>query len=326
MGGAWKALPTFAGGDLNRSTEQRARANALYRDTAARVLPMWRGKPLFRIAEEAMAPLALGWLDTEDALLAGAPDGPLFLGTHDGAPRFALDVSHLGPEDDGSPRPFLDAETLEPAPGLAFMDLRAVMAQLDPVIAGDAATAKGVIEWHRTHRHCARCGAPTSMEDGGWRRGCAACGAKHFPRTDPVVIMLVLHGDTVLLGRQAIWPERMYSLLAGFMEPGETVEEAVRRETVEESGVPVGRVGYVCSQPWPFPSSLMLGCVAEAMSDAIALNDAELEDAIWAPRAEVAAALSGGEARFSAARRGAVARVMLEGWVNGHITLEGVRP
>jgi NAD+ diphosphatase len=113
----------------------------------------------------------------------------------------------------------------------------------------------------------------------------------------------------------------MYSLLAGFMEPGETVEEAVRRETAEEAGVPVGRVGYVCSQPWPFPSSLMLGCVGEALSDKIMRNDEELEDAIWAPKAEVAAALSGGEARFSAARRGAVARVLLEGWVGGHVVL-----
>jgi NAD+ diphosphatase len=269
--------------------------------------------------------LGLGWLPADDALLADAPDGPLLLGTHHGAPRFALDVSHLGPRDEGEPRPFLDTETLNPAPGLSFMDLRAVMAQLDPVVAGDAATAKGVIEWHRTHPHCARCGAPTAMEDGGWRRGCGQCGAKHFPRTDPVVIMLVLHEDRVLLGRQAVWPAGMYSLLAGFMEPGETVEEAVRRETGEEAGVPVGRVGYVCSQPWPFPSSLMLGCVAEGLSAEIVRNDLELEDAIWAPRDEVAAALSGGPARFTAARRGAVARVLLEGWVKGSVTLDGAR-
>jgi NAD+ diphosphatase len=243
----------------------------------------------------------------------------MFLGMARGAPCFALDVSHLGPPDDGTPRPFLDRETFALSDTLHFMDLRAVMADIDPAEAGDAATAKGVIEWHRSHPRCARCGAATEMEDGGWRRGCPACGAKHFPRTDPVVIMLVLHGDRVLLGRQAVWPERMYSLLAGFMEPGETIEEAVRRETAEETGVAVGQVEYFCSQPWPFPSSLMIGCVAEALDEAISLNDAELQDALWAPRDEVASALSGGPARFSAARRGAVARVLLESWVAGRI-------
>jgi NAD+ diphosphatase len=297
--------------------------DALRADPAARALPLWRGKPLFHVAAEAMAPLTLGWLQSSDPLLAAATEGPLFLGMVGSAPRFAIDVSALGPPDDGTPQPFLDRETLEAAPGLAFMDLRAVMAQLDPRVAGDAATAKGVIEWHRTHTHCARCGHPTEPEDGGWRRGCPACGAKHFPRTDPVVIMLVVQGDRVLLGRQAVWPERMYSLLAGFMEPGETIEEAVRRETVEEAGIPVGPVDYVCSQPWPFPSSLMIGCVGAALSDVIRCDDNELEDAIWAPRAEVAAALAGGEARFSAARRGAVARVMLEAWVEGRIETPG---
>jgi NAD+ diphosphatase len=133
--------------------------------------------------------------------------------------------------------------------------------------------------------------------------------------------MLVLRGDRVLLGRQAIWPERMYSLLAGYMEPGETIEEAVRRETAEEAGVPVGRVGYLCSQPWPFPASLMIACVAEALDDRIARADAELEDAIWADKAEVAASLAGEPARFSAARKGAVARTVLEAWVAGRVAL-----
>lgn len=310
-------LPTFAGGTIDRATALRPRAPALLAEPGARVLPLWRGKPLF----EQGPPPRLCWLPPGDAALEGARETPMFLGLAEGEPRFALDVSHLGPPDDGSPRPFLDREALPLTDTAAFMDLRMLMAELDPAEAGDAATAKGVIEWHRSHTHCARCGAPTQMEDGGWRRGCPACLAKHFPRTDPVVIMLILSGDRVLLGRQAVWPEKMYSLLAGFMEPGETVEEAVRRETAEEAGIRVGPVGYVCSQPWPFPSSLMLGCVGEALSDTIALNDAELQDALWAPREEVAAALSGGPARFSAARRGAVARVLLEAWVAGRIRL-----
>lgn len=312
------SLPTFAGGRLDRATADRPRADALYADPAARVLPLWRGKPLLDVTG---ARPGLAWLATDDPRLAGARDAPLYLGRQEG-PRFALDVSHLGPEDPDAERPFLDAATFALEAGLEFRDLRSMMAALHPDDAGDAATAKGVIEWHRSHRFCARCGAPTAMEDGGWRRGCGTCGAKHFPRTDPVVIMLVLHGDRALLGRQAAWPEGMYSLLAGFMEPGETIEEAVRRETLEEAGVPVGRVGYLCSQPWPFPSSLMIGCLAEALSATIARDDLELEDAIWAPREEVAAALRGAPARFRAGRQGAVARLILEAWVAGEVGAE----
>lgn len=314
-------LPTFAGGDLDRASLLRPRAAALLAEPGARVLPLWRGKPLM----EPGPPPRLVWLSPDDAALQGAREAPLFLGLTGGEPRFAIDVSHLGPPDDGTPRPFLDRETLALDETRHFMDLRGAMADLAPAEAGDAATAKGVIEWHRTHTHCARCGSPTEMEDSGWRRGCPACLAKHFPRTDPVVIMLILRGDRVLLGRQAVWPERMYSLLAGFMEPGETIEEAVRRETAEEAGVPVGRVGYVCSQPWPFPASLMLGCWGEALSDTIVRNDSELQDAIWATRDEVASALSGGPARFTAARRGAVARVLLEAWVAGQIGVAAAR-
>jgi NAD+ diphosphatase len=312
--------PLFSGGALDRATHLRPRTEALAADPAAMVLPLWRGKPLMRAGDGP----TLGWLPQDDPRLAGAAEPPLFLGTDPGAggaPRFALDVSHLGPPPSGEAPSFLDRETLELGPGLAFLDLRGAMAALSYADAGDAATAKGVVEWHRSHPHCARCGARTVPEDGGWRRGCPSCGAKHFPRTDPVVIMLALHGDRALLGRQAAWPEGMYSLLAGFMEPGESIEEAARRETMEEAGVPLGRVAYVCSQPWPFPSSLMIGVAAEALSDAIALNDAELQDALWASREEVAASLAGGPARFTAARRGAVARTILEAWVAGEVTV-----
>jgi NAD+ diphosphatase len=314
--------PVFAGGALDRATGLRPQAAALVADPAARVLPLWRGKPLLAQGDQPR----LGWLPPDDPRLSGAAEPPLFLGLDRAAgdaPRFALDVSHLGPAPGAEAPGFLDRETLEIGPGLSFQDLRGAMAALPHDDAGDAATAKGVVEWHRSHPRCARCGAPTAPEDGGWRRGCAGCGAKHFPRTDPVVIMLAVHGDRALLGRQAAWPPGMYSLLAGFMEPGETVEEAARRETMEEAGVPLGAVAYVCSQPWPFPSSLMIGVAARATSDAIALNDAELEDALWADRAEVAASLEGGPARFTAARRGAVARTLLEAWVRGEVEAPG---
>ena len=300
---------TFAGGRVARATHLRPEAAALLADPRARVLPLWRGKPLVRDAG------TLCWLAADDPVFEDAADPPALLGLDGDAPRFCRDVSHLpGPESGDA---FLDPAVLERPDGSRFQELRALMAEMDAAEAGDAATAKGVLEWHRTHPRCARCGAATAMEDGGWRRGCPACGAKHFPRTDPVVIMLILRGDRVLLGRQAAWPERMYSLLAGFMEPGETIEEAVRRETLEEAGVPVGAVRYVCSQPWPFPSSLMIGCAGEALDDRIERSDLELQDALWADRDEVAASLRGDPARFTAARRGAVARVILEAWIRG---------
>lgn len=301
----------FAGGAIERATHLRASSAAMLDDEGARVLPFWRGKPL--IAEGPR----LAWLKAGDGALSGAREAPVFLGMAPDGPRFALDLSHLdGPESEPG---FLDLATLPLGDHGVFRELRGLMSDLDAAAAGDAATAKGVLEWHRSHPCCARCGKPTTMEDGGWRRGCGACGAKHFPRTDPVVIMLILHGDSVLLGRQAAWPEGMYSLLAGFMEPGETIEDAVRRETLEEAGVPVGPVRYLCSQPWPFPSSLMLGCAGQALDAAIHRADEELQDALWAPKAEVAASLRGEPGRFTAARKGAVARAILEAWVAGEV-------
>jgi NAD+ diphosphatase len=306
--------PVFAGGAIDRATHLRPQADSLASDPEARVLPLWRGKPLITHDGPAHAAPGLGWLSPDDAVFADAADPAVFLGMN-GGPRFARDVSHLpGPESEPG---FSDPVTLDLTPSLRFTELRGAMADLPAADAGDAATAKGVLEWHRSHPRCARCGAPTVMEDAGWRRGCPECGAKHFPRTDPVVIMLIEHQGQVLLGRQPAWPDGMFSLLAGFMEPGETIEDAVRRETFEEAGIRVGDVAYVTSQPWPFPSSLMIGCRGVALDDAITCDPAELETALWADRAEVAASLAGQPARFTAARRGAVARWMLERWAAG---------
>ena len=180
-------------------------------------------------------------------------------------------------------------------------------------------TARGVFEWHRTHRFCSRCGHPSDLDGAGWRRRCPSCGAMHFPRTDPVVIMLVTHGDRCLLGRQPPWPPTMYSLLAGFMAPGETLEAATRREVEEESSIPCGRVRYVCSQPWPFPASLMIATQAEALGDEIAIDPNELEDARWATRDELREALAGRNPEIGPARPGAVARTVIEAWVDGRL-------
>jgi NAD+ diphosphatase len=177
--------------------------------------------------------------------------------------------------------------------------------------------ARSVLDWHARHRFCAQCGQPTHPAKGGWQRDCPACGAQHFPRVDPVAIMLVECDGRLLLGRQARFPPRSYSALAGFVEPGETVEEAVAREVFEEAGVRVDRVRYIASQPWPFPSQLMLGCIGYAQSLELAIDTTEIEDARWFARAEVAEALDkgGDAASFAPPPKQAIAHYMLQWWL-----------
>jgi NAD+ diphosphatase len=177
--------------------------------------------------------------------------------------------------------------------------------------------ARSVLDWHARHRFCAQCGAPTQIAKGGWQRDCAACGASHFPRVDPVAIMLVEHEGRLLLGRNAGFPAGTYSALAGFVEPGETIEETVAREVLEEAGVRVRDVRYVASQPWPFPSQLMIGCHAIADNDALAIDPNELEDARWFARAEIAEAIDKGEAStgLRAPTSRAIAHYLLRWWL-----------
>lgn len=308
---------TFAGSFLDRADRLRGAADEIARrlaDPASRVSPFWRGKPLFDLREGGPR---LTWLSAADDLVTDAPEAPLFMGLDDdGLAHFAADVSYIAPPDE-KPAEFVDKRTLDLSDTRKFIDLRAIMGEVDHRDAGIAASAKGIFEWRATHGFCANCGAKNAVSNAGWRMDCAACGRQHFPRTDPVVIMLILDGDKVLLGRQAVWPEKMYSLLAGFMEPGETVEEAVRREVDEEAGVPVGEVRYVTSQPWPFPASLMIGCSGKALASEIDTSTEELEDAIWVSKAEVAEALAGRNDRIAPARKGAVAQVILKCWTEG---------
>jgi NAD+ diphosphatase len=308
---------TFAGGRLDRAAHLRgdpAALAAMAADARAGCLPLWRGKPLLETAE---AP-RLAWLPMAAEVFAAAAGAPVFLGLEHGAPRFAREIPDWEPAPAPSPPPFLDAGR-EGHPTLPdsfrFGDLRAVMAELDAADAAHAAAAKGLFAWHASHGFCANCGTPSEMVEAGWRRSCPACGTQHFPRTDPVVIMLIVHGNAVLLGRSAAWPPGMYSLLAGFMEPGESIEGAVRRETWEEAGLKVGRVDYLSSQPWPFPSSLMIGCRGEALSRDIQRDPAELEDARWVSREDALAALSGQDPDLKPARRGSIARFLIERWL-----------
>jgi NAD+ diphosphatase len=193
-----------------------------------------------------------------------------------------------------------------------------LLSMMSPKDAAIWGAARSVNEWHNRHRFCGICGTETGVFRAGWGRKCPNCGAEHFPRVDPVVIMLAEHDGRVLLGRQPQYPQGRYSALAGFVEPGESIEEAVARELMEEAGVAVRDVRYVASQPWPFPGSLMIACIASADSDVLSLDTNELEDAFWASRDEVEAALAGDPAApFLAPPAFAIANTLLTRWSAG---------
>jgi NAD+ diphosphatase len=273
---------------------------ALDRAAARRRRPEWVEER--RADERARAVLMSErgvWLDGGRLLLERPGPDAVFLGLADGAPLFADDVGAAEPAG-GHPAGLREAATELPAGEAAL-----------------AAYAGSLLAWHRRHRFCANCGAPTESRDAGHERACPACDAHHFPRTDPVVIVRVTDGaDGLLLGRQARWPEGRFSLLAGYVEPGETLEEAVRREVLEESGVAVDGVSYVASQPWPFPSSLMLGFDALAERGDPAPSDDELAEVRWFERAEVERAASG-EGPLQLAPPYSIARRLIDAWLAG---------
>jgi NAD+ diphosphatase len=215
-------------------------------------------------------------LTTEEALGYGAEPGAVFLGLREEAPVFAMGIGAAAVERLATRE---DARVVE-LRGMAMQGVLPVE-QLSAI-----AMAKSLVGWHQRHGFCANCGAPTGMSQGGWKRDCPSCKAEHFPRTDPVVIMLVTDGDKCLLGRQKQFPARMWSCLAGFVEVAETIEQAVQREVLEESGILCADVAYSMTQPWPYPSSLMIGCSARATTDRIVVDHDELEDARWFDRRE----------------------------------------
>lgn len=296
----------------------RDRGHALRSDPAALaelragglILPVWRGMPL---ADEQ----SLGFVAAGDRLLAAAGE-EVFLGLWQSRGVFAADISAWQPEE-GLPTETIFDAGRQPHPlapsGRQFIELRQIMAALDPDEAEMAATARALLEWHRSHGFCAACGAKSAPGGAGWHRQCDSCKRMHFPRTDPVVIMLVTHGNDLLLGRSPGWPEGMYSTLAGFIEPGETVEAAVRREVHEETGVLCGPVRYLASQPWPFPASLMLGCHSEAESTAITLDPVELDDALWISREDMVRVVNGTHDKVRPPRQGSIARFLIDNWL-----------
>jgi len=277
-------LNTFAGNPLNRASERRGDAAWLAEKLLAPdslAIALWNGQPFVERAQDGGVQIAyLPSRMAED--LSGGPERLLFMGLWQETAVFAVDLEGgLDPADG-------------PLSGLGrFEDLRGLAMRLPAADAAIMATAKAMFEWRRRHRHCAACGEQTDVVDGGWKRACPACKAEHFPRTDPVVIMLAVHGERCMLGRQEIWPKGMFSALAGFLEPGESIEEACARELEEEAGLKTLSVSYHSTQPWPYPSSLMIGLIAEVASDEATPDQTELSEVRWFTKAEARDLLAG---------------------------------
>ena len=267
----------YAASRIDRVAERRAddaALAALEHDANARAYAIGGELVVLRKIAAGLDPLfTLG----EARGLGGAAE-VVFLGLADGAARFAVALAPAA----------LDA--LKARADVTVTDLRsiAVRGLVDADHLPPLAEGKALLHWHARHRFCPNCGAATRLVEGGWRRDCPSCKAQHFPRTDPVAIMLPVAGERCVLGRSHRFQPGMWSCLAGYIEPGEAIEDAVRRETREEAGIVCGRVNYFASQPWPFPTSLMIGCHAEALSEKIIIDRAELDDARWFDREEVA--------------------------------------
>ena len=282
---------SFTGSRLDRADHVRADPERLagYMNWKARLLALDGLMPA--VADDG----GLAWGTLADA----AEDAELvFLGLDDGKACFAA----VPPEGDASPR-------------MANPQLWSLMATLRPDDLALYGGARSIVDWHARHRFCAQCGGGTRIAKGGWQRDCSSCGASHFPRTDPVTIMLVEHDGRLMLGRGLGWPEGRFSALAGFVEPGESIEEAVAREVYEESGVRVRDVSYIASQPWPFPSQLMIGCHSLADDDALTIDETEMAEINWYTRDEVKAALAG-SGSFVAPPPHAIAHHLMHWWIH----------
>ncbi|MGC6534657.1 MAG: NAD(+) diphosphatase [Parvibaculales bacterium] len=303
----------FTNNPLDRAGHSRGNPDwlaARLAEETALFVPLWHLQPLVLPELQPGDGRDVGWLPRAAFAEAWPQNAePLFLGLNRrGKPLFAVDISHMSaPEDIG------------PFKGMGqFEDLRALAAAGDMPRSELAilAQAKAMLDWNLRHMFCAQCGGATAAAEGGYKRKCGQCEAEHFPRTDPVVIMLAIHGDDCLLGRQRGWPDGMLSALAGFMEPGESIEEAVARELQEEAGLEISSVRYIGTQPWPFPSSLMIGCLAEASNRDISVDEVELEEARWVSRADIISSLAG-QGPLGVPPEMAIARQLIEAFAEG---------
>jgi NAD+ diphosphatase len=283
-------IPGFTGAGLDRADNLRldaAKIASLAAQPGARLLRLGGLDPVLDAAGR------LAWSPVDPAAPA-----LIFLGLGGGVPHFA---------------PMVPVQ-----PGQRAWSVFALLNRMAPADAAIWGAARSLLEWHARHPFCSMCGRPSAPFRAGWGRRCPACSAEHFPRVDPVVIMIAEHQGRILLGRQPQYPPGRYSALAGFVEPGESIEEAVARELHEEAGIAATDIRYVASQPWPFPGQLMIACTASAASAEIVLDRTELEDAFWASREDVAAAFRGDpQARFLAPPPYAIAHTLLKHWLRG---------
>lgn len=300
---ARSALNFFAANPVDRLVDKRRNSEWLATQVVAattRFIPIWRTQNLF-IDAQAAAPRLLAYPEVAEELTY---ERVTLLGALAGITYFALDVEQEGIET--PPDWIIQLGT--------FRDLRTVGLAVEPQLGALLAYARAMIYWERRHRYCGDCGSPTRSTEGGFVRTCTSvtCGKQIFPRTDPAIIVLVQAGDSCLLARQASWPPGRYSVIAGFVEPGESLEDAVKREVMEESGIAVSEIYYHSSQPWPFPSSLMLGFMAHAATTEFNLIDNELEEARWMTRAQITTELQDGRLKLPPGL--SISRRLIETW------------
>lgn len=291
----------FAGNIIDRQSENRSddSVEKALADPSTRMLLMGGGRILLKFDPEGQAE---SYFTASEAIALGSDIGnAVLLGFSPAGPIVAVPNA-------------TEAESLPQT--IKSIDYRSVYMQglVDREALGTLAQGASLLAWHASHRFCGKCGQPTVMRAGGYKRVCTACGTEHFPRTDPVAIMLAVSRDRCVLGRSRHFAPGMYSALAGFIEPGETIENAVRRETLEESGIRLGRVVYHASQPWPFPYSLMIGCFGEALNEDIDADLTELEDCRWFERGEVLAMLDKSHPSLLVPPSGAIAHHLIRAW------------
>jgi NAD+ diphosphatase len=307
------SLHVFAGNPLDRSDAQRRNPQWLDEQAAhpqSRFLPLWQLNVLLRCESETR----LGWLSPAEIKRLEIRVPPVFLGQLEGVAHFAIDISQLG-----DPQHELHLDE-----AWRFEDARTAASQLSPAETGMLAQSRSQVDWHRRHQFCSVCGERTAQSRGGHVRQCPACKAEHFPRTDPVAIMVISDGDRCLMwqSRGRLARAGRYSALAGFIDQGESIEEAVRREVREEAGIEVGEVRYHSSQPWPFPSSLMIGCHAQALTTDIHKDDEEMTDVRWFGRDEVMAALKGEHPHLRVPAPIAIAHHLIKAWAEGDVRVD----